>query len=524
MRGALAAVLGSVVYAGTPSSEDVILKAFQGERTMLWGAATAAAQVEGAWNVSGKQPSIWDDFCKSVPAMTGDTSDGVLPRQCGHGDFISNLDVTDDFYHKYNADLDMLASMGFTSLRVSISWPRVMPLVNGRHRVSREGMQFYRDVFNGMKKRGITPVVTLFHWDLPNDLSWLQESVVNEFVMYADEVFSYFSDVVKHWATFNEPASFCNLGYSTGNFAPGHKSKKDHLICSHHVLQAHAKTVSLYRRHYQRKYHGKIGIVLDYKWAYPATDSEDDKRAASYDRDRVFGIWADPIFLTGDYPQSLKDFWGEHMPTFTAKEKRMLKGSADFYGVNSYGGKVAIWTNKTYDDVKDGDNLAEMYSFSPCDASAPEEAQKKVKDPATECGADSNWLWAKPESMREYLEFVHDRYKLETIYVTEFGCDVKNESFIPKEQALKDPFREWYYKSYLAEIAKAKLNGVPIKGVFAWSLMDNLEWGDGLAFRFGLVYVDFKDSNLPRTPKTSAKWWSTLLGKMMTPRMEEIVL
>jgi beta-glucosidase/6-phospho-beta-glucosidase/beta-galactosidase len=495
---------------GPPSPEDEIIKAFRGQ-DMLWGAASAAGQVEGGWNLSNKQPSIWDDFCHSIAAKTGDTSPGILPVQCGHGDFISNLDVTDDFYHKYVADIDLLADYGFTAFRVSISWPRVMPLVNGTHEKNPEGINFYKAVFATMKMRGITPFVTLFHWDLPNDLSWLSDQVVEEYVKYADAMFSEFGQTVSNWATFNEPASFCNIGYNQGAFAPGHVSKEDHLHCSHHVLQAHAKTVKLFRDKYQKGTKSQIGIVLDYKWAYPATDSKEDQLAASHDRDRVFGIWADPIFLSGDYPQSLKDFYGSHLPAFTDDEKLLLKGSADFYGANLYGGKVAIWTNKTYDDMKPSDGLTEMYSFSPCDPTAPVVAKQFVKDASFECGADSSWLWVKPDAMLQYLEYIGDRYKLASIYVTEFGVDVKNESFIPKEQVLKDSFREEYYRQYLVSIAKAKTKGLPIKGVFAWSFMDNLEWHDGLAFRFGLMYVDFKSKELTRVPKNSAAWWKGLL-------------
>lgn len=499
-----------------PPPEDIIMTAFGG-MDMLWGAATAAAQVEGAWDADGKQPSIWDDFCKSIPAKTGDTSPGVLPHKCGHGKFISNLDVTDDFYHKYDQDIDMLADLGFTSMRVSISWPRVMPLVDGKHRANEAGLDFYRRVFAKMKTRDIVPMVTLFHWDLPNDLSWLEDSVVPAYMDFADLAFKTFPEV-KHWATFNEPASFCNLGYSIGAFAPGHKSKLDHIMCTHHVLQAHAHAVKLYRDQYQKASGGQIGIVLDYKWSYPVNDLAESQQAAELDREFVFGIWAEPIFLTGDYPLGVKMFFGHHLPAFTEEEQRLLKGSADFYGANTYGGKVAMWTNHTFDDLKDGDNVAEMFSWSPCDPAAPATAKAMVKDPAFECGADSSWLWAKPEALSEYLRYINDRYHPGTIYLTEFGCDVKNESSLPMAQALIDPFRQEYYTLFLQEAARAKLSGVPLKGVYAWSLMDNLEWSDGLAYRFGIVYVDFNSKNLTRTPKSSSKWWSSLMEKMHAGR------
>merc|ERR1712228_295989 len=153
----------------------------------------------------------------------------------------------------------------------------------------------------------------------------------------------------------------CSLGYAIGAFAPGHKSTTGHLVCGHNLLKAHAKAVQNFRKK-KLDEKGQIGIVLDYKWAYPKTESDDDKRAAQYDRDNVMGFWAEPIFLTGDYPQSLKDFYGSHMPSFTDEEKAMLRGSADFWGVNTYGGKIAEWNNKTLSDYKPGDDMAERYS------------------------------------------------------------------------------------------------------------------------------------------------------------------
>jgi beta-glucosidase len=255
---------------------------------------------------------------------------------------------------------------------------------------------------------------------------------------------------------------------------------------------------------------GQIGIVLDYKWAFPKTDSDDDQRAAKYDRDNVMGFWAEPIFLTGDYPQSLREFFGSKLPTFSDDEKAMLKGSADFYGVNTYGGKVAEWNNKSLKDLQPGDDVVERYSFCPC---APGADKSKVVDPKFECGAASSWLWAKPEAMRKYLEHVHTFYKAKKIYVTEFGVDVKGESNMKMSDALNDSYRQEYYTRYLEQIALAQKDSkVPVSGIFAWSLMDNFEWGDGLNFRFGITYVNFAD--LSRHPKNSAKWWKSLIARM----------
>ena len=502
---------------GIPYDEQKLIDTFGSNAAFLWGSATAAAQIEGAWNVDGKQASIWDDFCHSIRA--NDTTDDPFFKQCGNvpagsdKTLFTTLDVTDDFYHKYESDLDLLSSYNMNALRISFSWPRLMPLNpdTGKHEKNAEGVDFYKNVLKKMSDNGITPVVTLFHWDLPNDLSFLEENVVDEFVEYATMVFEEFHDDVKDWATFNEPTSTCSLGYAIGAFAPGHKSTTDHLVCGKNLLMAHAGAVKAFR---DGEYEGQIGIVLDYKWAYP--DDETDEEAiqmAQWDRDNVVGFWADPIFKTGDFPDSLKQFFGNDMPVLTAEEQALLIHSADFWGANTYGGKI---TNKTaysltLGDYVPGDDMAERYSFSPCN---PGNNKSHVENIEFECGAASGWLWAKPDSMYQYLQYINTQYDAPKIYVTEFGCDVEGESDMPKEEALGDTFRLDYYQLYMMQIEKAKSEGVKIEGVFAWSLMDNFEWGDGLDFRFGITYVDFNDADLTRTPKMSADWWKDLIGAM----------
>jgi beta-glucosidase/6-phospho-beta-glucosidase/beta-galactosidase len=499
--------------------EDCIVATFKGDSNFLWGAATAAAQIEGAWNVSGKQPSIWDDFCHGKP--TRDTTDKPFKKVCGKvpqgqsGSRWTTLEVTDDFYNHYKEDIQTLHGYGMNAMRVSISWPRVMPLdkATNKHKKSTDGVEFYRKVFAEMASRSITPVVSLYHWDLPNDLSWLDETVVGAFEDYANLMFNEFPEI-KQWVTFNEPSSICPPGYATGIFAPGHKSTTDHLKCSHNLLRAHARTVKSFR---DKQIKGEIGIILNYDWAYPKSKSDDDKKAAEYDRDSIVGIWAHPIFIDGDFPQSLKDFFGSDiMPLLSSEEKTLLKGSADFYGLNSYGGTIAEWNDKTLDQFKPGDEIAGRYATSPCQ---PGEDRSALKDPKFECGADSAWLWAKPEAMRSYLEYVSTTYRPSKIYVTEFGVDVKGESDMKIEDALKDEYRIEYYSRYMEQIALAKKESdVPVKGVFAWSLMDNFEWADGLNFRFGITYVNF--DNLTRTPKDSARWWTNLLARMKSTTTE----
>jgi len=388
----------------------------------------------------------------------------------------------------------MLADLGFNALRLSISWPRIFPLgADGQHAPNPKGVQFYKNVLAKLKDKGVTPMVTIFHWDLPNDLDWLSDTVVDEYVKYVEFLFETFPDI-KHWATFNEPLSFCPAGYNGGFWPPSIKSDYLHLVCGHNVLRSHARAVKLYRQKYQQQQGGKIGIVIDYKWAYPMNaSSKEDQVASQLHHDFHMGWWADPIFLSGDYPVSMRTFYGDRLPRFAAAEMNSLRFSADFYGVNTYGAKYV-----KFDPLGVNGQFKEI---NPCQDWSP--------PPAGEC-AESPWLWIHPPAMRLYLEYVYNRYNIPDIYVTEFGMDVKNETKMPLDEALHDKMRVEFYRNYLDEAATAKRDGgVPVKGAFAWSLLDNLEWKDGYKCRFGITYVNFTTQE--RFPKDSAKWFQTLI-------------
>jgi len=467
------------------------------------------------------QPSIWDDYCHSI--RTRDTTDNPFHHECGdvpkgvtNPEDWTTLQKQDDFYHKYESDLDLVSSYHMNAMRISFSWPRLMPYnaTTGQHERNQEGVDYYRKVLAKMRENSITPVVTLFHWDLPNDLSWLDDTVVEEFAKYTALVFSEFHSYVSDWATFNEPNTFCPHGYSTGFKAPGHRSLTDHLVCAKNVLLSHARAVDNFR---SGGYSGQIGIVLDYKWTYPDDPSSaEDMTLAQRDRDSVLGIWADPIFGSGDFPESLKTFYGDHMPVLSAEDKLLLRGSADFFGANTYGGKVVrrsaySKTFSDYHDPQEGDGMAERNSYCPCN---PGENTSHVVDMDYECGAYSGWLWIKPDAMYQYLHYIQMQYGSPKVYVTEFGIDVKGESDTGIATALQDDLREKYYQLYMMQIAKAKNEGVDIRGIFAWSLLDNMEWNDGMNYRFGITYVDYTSDDLPRYPKKSALWWQAILARM----------
>lgn len=471
--------------------EERIVAAFKDKPSFLWGTATAAYQVEGAYKEGGRQESIWDVFAheKGVGHVWGDETG----------------DRADEFYHRWREDIERLDEYGFNSFRLSIAWTRIFPLVDGVHRPNPEGVKFYKEVITRLIAKGLTPSVTIYHWDLPTDYDWLDESVVPAFVQYAEFLFMTFPEV-KHWITFNEPFTFCLVGYRDGVHAPGIKSEYKHYQCGHNVLRAHAKAVELYRNKYQQD-DAQLGITLNYEWSYPWNASNpDDHAAAQVDRDFAIGWWADPIFLTGDYPPSMRAKLGDNLPNFTAEESARLKNSADFYGINIYGGGyVKSKPDGTYENTyigMDGQPIGVQ--------------------------ADSPWLYVVPNSMRKYLEYVHERYTGIGIYVTENGCDVPGEMGASLEDALNDTFRVNYYRYYLDEAAKAVMeNNVNLKGYYAWSLLDNFEWADGYKFRFGLTYVNYTTQK--RYLKNSARWFRRLMEKLTPDKFifnkpEEIIV
>lgn len=454
----------------------------------MYGMATASYQVEGAWNISGRGPSIWDTF-SHTPGKIADGSTG---------------DVADDFYHRYQEDVELMKKYKITHFRLSLSWTRILP--DGTlSKVNDAGVAFYNKLIDTLLAAGIEPTVTLFHWDMPQGLessylSWLGGTrIVDDFNAYADLCFSLFGDRVKTWFTFNEPLTFANLGYGTGVNAPGRCSDRSRCqygnsttepwIVGHRVLQSHALAVQTYRNKYQSLQGGKIGIVLNSDWDEPYTTSDANKAAAQRGMDFMLGWWADPIWF-GDYPQSMKDSLGDLLPRFTESEKKLLKGSHDFFGLNHY--------------------TSRYISSAPITVANPSGIQSHERDVnGNPIGpvADSNWLIVVPWGFQNLLKYVWNRYQT-PIIVTENGCDVPNEAKLPISQALKDDFRVNYYDQYLDNMLQAIKSGVQMKGYFAWSFMDNFEWADGYAKRFGVTYVDYANG-LTRYPKKSSEFLTT---------------
>ncbi|ESW21072.1 hypothetical protein PHAVU_005G039200 [Phaseolus vulgaris] len=319
--------------------------------TFVFGIGSSAYQAEGAANVDGRGPSIWDTYTRKYPEKIWDHSTG---------------DIGADFYHRYKEDIKVVKEIGLDSFRFSISWTRIFP--KGKDVVNPLGVNFYNRVIDETLKNGLTPFVTLFHWDFPQALEdeyggFLSHKVVEDFRKYADFCFKTFGDRVKNWVTLNEPLSYSLNGYNGGTFAPGRCSKyvancsagdsaTETYIVGHNLLLAHETAATLYKTKYQFYQKGKIGITLPTHYFLPKYNTAADSKAASRALDFFFGWYAHPVTY-GDYPESMKSSVGARLPTFTKVQSEGLKKSIDFLGVNYYTTYYAehaapVTTNRTF--------------------------------------------------------------------------------------------------------------------------------------------------------------------------------
>lgn len=447
----------------------------------IWGTATSSYQIEGAANIDGKGPSIWDAFC-SIPGKIQKNDTG---------------DIACDHYHKFKEDIQLMKNMGVKAYRFSIAWARIMP--TGKDTVNEKGIQFYSDLIDELLKAGIEPWVTLYHWDLPLALQmendgWLGDSISDHFSAYANLCFDRFGDRVKNWITLNEPWVVAILGYGQGVFAPGRISNSEPYLAAHNLILAHAKAVKLYRHNYSHQ-KGQIGISNNCDWREPLTDSEQDKEAAERALQFFLSWFADPIYK-GDYPKVMKERLGDRLPEFTETEKEMIKGSSDFFGLNHY--------TTMYASHSDG-NDAEESVYGNGGISEDQDVNLSL---------DKNWdltlmQWAVvPWGCHKLLKWISERYDYPNIYITENGCAYPDELIDGK---VDDQKRLDFYKGYLQACSQAIKEGVQLKGYFAWSFMDNFEWASGYEKRFGLHYVDF--DTLERIPKKSALWFKEVIEK-----------
>lgn len=455
-------------------------------KDFTWGAATAAYQIEGGWNEGGRGPSIWDAFTH--------TPDKIFQGHTG--------DVTCDHFHRVEEDVALMKAMGLKAYRFSFSWSRLLP--SGRGAVNEEGVAFYNRLIDALLANGITPWVTLYHWDLPLALQiesdgLLNPEIADHFAKYAEVCFERFGDRVKHWITLNEPWCSAVLGHGIGYFAPGRISQTEPYLAAHNLLRAHGKIVDVYRRKFQAGQKGVIGITNNCDWREPKTDSAADKAAAERGLEFFLGWFADPIYK-GDYPECMRAAVGERLPRFSDADMAVIRGSSDFFGLNFYGGMYAS-------EPPAGQSMATTVPTGN-GGMAEDQRVQLSDDPAWE-KTDMGWN-VVPDFCRKMLGWIDRRYGHPPIYITENGCALPGEEDVAV--AVNDTRRIAFVEKYLTAChAAINEDGVDLRGYILWTLMDNFEWATGYSKRFGLHHVDFKTGK--RTPKQSAKWYAGVMAR-----------
>jgi beta-glucosidase len=431
----------------------------------VWGAATAAYQIEGAWDEDGKGVNIWDRFSHTPGKISGgDTGD-----------------IACDHYHHWQDDINLMKEIGLQAYRFSISWSRLIP--EGCGEVNQAGIDFYSQLVDKLLENEIEPYLTLYHWDLPQALQdqggWLARSTAEAFVEYADLVSQKLGDRVRYWMTFNEPFVSAWVGHLDGHHAPGHKNVDEMLAAAHHLLLAHGWAVPVIRANVPGS---QVGIVVNLGGKVPASNSFAD-RAAAWREDGILNRWyLDPLAGRG-YPLDIVQHYGRPMGFIKADDMESIAVPTDFIGVNYYARGVV-----RSEAIAEDENEARTVFLNP--------------NP-TEMGWE-----VYPEGLYEILGRVHFDYNFPKIYITENGAAYPD--VIDEKGKVEDPLRIAYIRDHLISVSKAITVGVPVKGYFAWSLMDNFEWSYGYSKRFGLIYVDFETQR--RILKSSARWYRDVIG------------
>ncbi len=442
----------------TPMSDSTLLRF---PTDFAWGAATAAYQIEGGWDEDGKGESIWDRFSHT-------------PGRIENGD---TGDVACDHYHRWAFDVALMKGMGLKAYRFSIAWARILP--EGRGSINQPGLDFYARLVDSLLEGGIQPFVTLYHWDLPQRLQdeggWPNRGTSSAFADYAAAVSHALGDRVKHWMTLNEPHVSSLTGYLEGRHAPGHTDLDEALAASHHLLLAHGLAVPILRSNSPG---AEVGIVLDFHPITPASTSAADLAAARL-ADGVMNRWfLDPLGGRG-YPEDAGSSYGRDMAFVLPGDLEKISAPLDFIGLNYYSRNIVR---------------------------APGGRGQSIR-PNRE-RTDLGWE-VYPEGMLEMLQQVHTAYRFPALYVTENGAACRDK--VDPDGEVRDPVRISYLRRHLEQIHRALSLGIPVRGYFVWSLLDNFEWSFGRSKRFGLVYVDFK--NQLRTPKSSAKWYRDVIRR-----------
>jgi beta-glucosidase len=438
----------------------------------LWGVATSAYQIEGAWAEDGKAESVWDRF-SHTPGKIIDSSNG---------------DMACDHYHRLSEDVALMKSLGIQAYRFSISWPRIFP--EGYGRINQAGLDFYSRLVDELLTVGIRPMITLYHWDLPQVLEdkggWPVRETAAAFADLAEVVSRSLGDRVKSWITHNEPWCTSFLGYQIGVHAPGVQDWNTALRASHHVLLSHGLAVPRIR---QNAAGAEVGIALNFEEAVPASDSAADYHAARLWHGQLGRWFLDPVYGR-HYPADVvahyeaEGYLPAGMDFVQPGDMETIAVPTDFLGVNYY-------TRRVCRDERAVDNRPQTVFAAPASE-------------RTEMGWE-----VEPEELYRLLSRLHFEYRIPKIYITENGCSYMDGPDVHGRVA--DQRRIDYLEGHLTAVHRAISQGVPVAGYMQWSLMDNFEWAMGYTQRFGLVYVDYDSQK--RYPKDSAYWYQDVIRR-----------
>lgn len=457
----------------------------------LIGAATSAFQTEGAWNESGKEASIWDTYVHTRPFIV----DG------------STGDVAADSYHQYKQDIKALTELGVDFYRFSISWPRVLPtgLVNV---VNQAGIDFYSNLIDELKANGIEPMVTMYHWDLPQALQdlggWANPVIAEYFEDYAHLLYTHFGDRVKWWITINEPLNVALGYYNIQSRAPGVDARgTGGYLAVHTILLAHAKAYRLYDKEFRSKQEGKVSLSIPTSWFEPVSNSSADVEAADLQLQMIFGLYTHPIYSAeGDYPPMVRKLLDKvsaaqglrqsSLRQFTHEEILNIRGAYDFFGLNYY-------------------SLFFVKSLRSLDETATSEFLYADITATPEWATNDSDFTRAPWGFRKLLNWIKKEYNNVPVFVTENG--------FPDDGDMLDIGRIKYIVSHMSEMVKAiHEDGCNVTGYAVWSLIDNMEWEKGYTEKFGLYHVNFSDPNRQRSPRSSAYIFSEISRKRELPR------
>jgi len=453
-----------MLYPRTGENNLTTNKLLSFPKGFIWGSATAAYQIEGAWNEDGKGLSIWDTFSHTAGKIyQGNTGDKTV-----------------DHYHRWPEDVQIMASLGLQAYRFSTAWTRVQP--TGQGAVNRAGLDFYDRLVDALLENGIQPYLTLYHWDLPQPLQdmggWANRDIASHFAEYARIMASRLGDRVRAWMTLNEPQVAALAGYFFGEHAPGLRDPSLAFQATYNLLVGHGLALEALRSALPAS--AEIGIALNLSPIHPASSSDTDQLAAQ----RIDGImnrlFIEPLLL-GTIPPDVQESFGAFLPNPLPGDLKRISAPLDFLGINYYSRAVI-----RYDpDVP----IAQASQVQPI-------------------GNEYSLMWEiYPPGLHEILTRVWNDYHPAKVFITENGIPVPDGLDLDKR--VRDYRRIRYLRDHLAQIHQAIVDGIPITGYFVWSLMDNFEWSLGYHPRFGLVHVDFESQ--VRTIKESGRWYAQVI-------------